>query len=763
MSILTIDLPQEVDIPLKFRLSFRPFITFIQQKQEQIPKDAPLYDLYNRLIDAFTPYLNSDSIEETTTADTFEKLAQLLQWSILPLFTNEKDLPFAFGLPVPYRLFYYSPPFGHLLPSHEKKKGLACDEHLRFVYHLILEKWYNIPFNKDLITSFTFEKEQNGVTTFYRIAVNANFLEPYLEDEIPDLQTSWIDFVNGRRQDPGGVPLPLESFTFEGFCIFFVKDITRKETLLQLRDIFAHLQTDSEEASYQRFVKGLRNLVGQPNLQVGLMPFLTVNGRHVQHPAYSSRSVLLKDEMKNESFIQEIITKLSDDPVPRIFYDLDDFPEEGRPILVDKGIRSFVLHPVYDGKEVLGVLELGNERANAFSETILETLQEILPLIQELLRYQRQQFYNSLERIIKQRYTPLQPSVEWKFNEVAWETLRNQAAGTPLFKAPQVQFAQVYPLYGAIDVRNSSLERHKAVRKDFSDQLVQVYQLLSTHSRETTQLLLEHTNYWQTRLLSGMTPEDEASIALFFVQEINPFLQALEPNEAIRTYFEQIDQSTGHFNQASRAYEVSLEWINLTVNRYIENEDKRLQTMHPHYFDKYRTDGMEYNLYIGQSVTPQIPFQIEYLTNLRLWQLNSMVEMARLTHELLPILPLPLQTTQLILVHSQPVNISFRQDEHRFDVDGSYSIRYEVIKKRIDKARIVETHERLTQPDTIALIYSNRREITDFEPLIKSLQHQHKLEERIDDVELEALQGVQGLRALRLYIKHEVKQLAAHE
>jgi hypothetical protein len=44
-----------------------------------------------------------------------------------------------------------------------------------------------------------------------------------------------------------------------------------------------------------------------------------------------------------------------------------------------------------------------------------------------------------------------------------------------------------------------------------------------------------------------------------------------------------------------------------------------------------------------------------------------------------------LQTTQLILIHSQPISISFRKDERKFDVEGSYNIRYEVIKKRLIK------------------------------------------------------------------------------
>jgi hypothetical protein len=47
-----------------------------------------------------------------------------------------------------------------------------------------------------------------------------------------------------------------------------------------------------------------------------------------------------------------------------------------------------------------------------------------------------------------------------------------------------------------------------------------------------------------------------------------------------------------------------------------------------------------------------------------------------------------LRVASLILVHGNPLAIKFRMDEKQFDVDGAYNIRYEIIKKRIDKAFI---------------------------------------------------------------------------
>jgi len=135
-----------------------------------------------------------------------------------------------------------------------------------------------------------------------------------------------------------------------------------------------------------------------------------------------------------------------------------------------------------------------------------------------------------------------------------------------------------------------------------------------------------------------------------------------------------------------------------------------------------------------------------------LWQLKTMADAAKITQQLLPSLKVPLQSTQLILIHSQPISISFRRDERKFDVEGSYNIRYEIIKKRLDKVHIKDTSERLTQPGKIAMVYSNQKELPEYEEYIRFLQKKNILKPYIEMLELEELQGVKGLKAIRVEI-----------
>src|SRR5947199_1567102 len=122
-----------------------------------------------------------------------------------------------------------------------------------------------------------------------------------------------------------------------------------------------------------------------------------------------------------------------------------------------------------------------------------------------------------------------------------------------------------------------------------------------------------------------------------------------------------------------------------------------------------------------------------------MWQLVVLAKTARLTKKLESELSNLMQTTQLILAHSIPISISFRTAERKFDVDGAYNIRYEIIKKRIDKVRIKETNERLTQPGKIAIVYTQLKEAAEYMEYIDFLQNRNLLKAGVETLELEEL------------------------
>jgi hypothetical protein len=91
-------------------------------------------------------------------------------------------------------------------------------------------------------------------------------------------------------------------------------------------------------------------------------------------------------------------------------------------------------------------------------------------------------------------------------------------------------------------------------------------------------------------------------------------------------------------------------------------------------------------------------------------------------------------------------------DEKQFEVDGAYNVRYEILKKRIDKAVIKGTGERVTQSGKIAIVWLNEIDKREYLEYLNHLQKKGFITNEIEELELEKLQGAEGLKALRVTV-----------
>ncbi len=155
-------------------------------------------------------------------------------------------------------------------------------------------------------------------------------------------------------------------------------------------------------------------------------------------------------------------------------------------------------------------------------------------------------------------------------------------------------------------------------------------------------------------------------------------------------------------------------------------------------------------MYAGAAMTEKDALSPFHIKDLTLWQIMTACGLAQETERIKPQLNLPLDTCHLILVNHTPLSIRFRYDEKRFDVDGAYDVRHEIIKSRLDKALVKGTGNRLTQPGRIALVYSTPLEGREIRQHIDFLTHLGKLENDLELLELDDMPDVRGLKALRV-------------
>ncbi len=754
------------------KVSFAPFVNYLREKRESVSETRE--KVYSYLIKRFESEPSLLYPENLDILHEYSDLMELLTTSLFPMVANDHRHIFALAAPYQFSVFYYSDYFSEIFFDEEEKHlllpdGIPIDElkaiQSAAIYDHVLQKFYGMKLNENRELIYPFTDHNTGMTRYYKIKYDSRFVDLKLKGKLPLLKDCAVCMNTFRILDLEKQlnTMPLNLFEAEGFAVWVAEDVTITESLELIKKILLR-ENDFDSNAICDLKTAVKALVGLQDIQIGLMPFVKINNQFVLDEENVKHSLVarqwLSDKPENceqfrmyTQFTQEYPTPMPVSIVSEEVFSMVPFLKAP----FDEGMRSYITIPMQNSDGLIGLLELSSNVPNTLTLQTMARLEPAIPLLSLALLKCRDNFQYKIEKVIKEKFTALQQSVEWKFEEVAWDHLRRNSNE----EETNVAFDNVFPLYGAIDIRNSSVERSNALQKDLKEHLLLIDETLRRLNSVVQLPLLEGLEFKNAILKKAieetMTAEDEIRVNEFLNQEAEPIFAHLQKNEKesceiINNYYSTINNTDSRLYRYREEYDESVLKLNEVVSEFLEKEEERIQRSYPHYFEKYRTDGVEYNIYIGQSISPNNPFNVLYLKNIRLWQLTSMAEAARITHLLLPSLKVPLQTTQLILIHSQPISISFRKDERKFDVEGSYNIRYEVIKKRLDKVRIKGTEERLTQPGKIAIVYSNQKEVPEYLEYIEFLKNKNILKPNVEFLELEELQGVTGMKALRVDI-----------
>ncbi len=702
-------------------------------------------------------------------------LIAVLMLAVFPVASFDSDLG-AVMPPFSRRSFFATPSFASLILNKDRsvKQPLNMDaqqleQHMeRMAYQLILHRLYgaDAPDNSTLV--FTVPDYEIGLYRHFGAEFNSQFITVRTTGQQPELSVEQLEFLvhNRHRLDLLQEMLPPQNFIFEGFSVVHLVDVTTQETLSELKyDLLEHdvLQTP---AHFEQIQEKLRVLFGNPSVQLGVAAFDEKKRAFVDFGSKINHSLLTKPMRANDfqGGFRRVYARLLDQREPLVIRDVAtaDLPADVREQMLQLGIGSAILAQLPYGPDTVGLLELGSPNANAFDEYDVEKVSQLVPLFAVAVRRNADELQNRVQAIIREKFTAIHPTMEWRFNDAARRLLDHLDAGNRNAEIEPIVFHEVYPLHGSADIRGSSTARNEAIQSDLIEHLTLANKVLNKASAYQQLPILDELKFYidknLRRLRQGLTTGDEVSIYESLKTEVEPLFEYLaqhtvELRPTITKYWDNIDATLGILYKRRKDFEISVTTLNDAVADFLDEEEAKAQKMFPHYFNRFKTDGVEYNIYVGESLVEGKPFDLVFLKNLRLWQLLTMVEITRLTARLTPTLPVPLETTQLILIHGQSLSIRFRQDERQFDVDGTYNIRYEIIKKRIDKATVEGSHERVTQPGQIALIYAQPREAEEYLEYIDYLQDRGLLEPGVEELQLEELQGVKGLLALRVKVK----------
>jgi hypothetical protein len=473
---------------------------------------------------------------------------ELLTTSLFPMVGSDHPHIFALAAPYQFSVFYYSDYFSEIFFDEEEKHlllpdGVPVDElkaiQCASIYDHVLQKFYGMKLNENRELIYPFTDHNTGMTRYYKIRYDTRFVDLKLKGTLPLLKDCAVCMNTFRILDLEKQlnTMPLNLFEAEGFAVWVAEDVTITESLELIKKILLR-ENDFDSNAICDLKKAVKALVGLHDIQIGLMPFVKINNQFVLDEENVKHSLVarqwLTDKPENceqfrmyTQFTQEYPTPMPVSIVSEEVFSMVPFLRNP----FEEGMRSYITIPMQNSDGLIGLLELSSNVPNTLTLQTMARLEPAIPLLSLALLKCRDNFQYKIEKVIKEKFTALQQSVEWKFEEVAWDHLRRNSNE----EEKNVVFENVFPLYGAIDIRNSSIERSHALQKDLKQHLLLIDETLRRLNSVVQLPLLEGLEFKNEILKKSieetMTAEDEIRINEFLNQEAEPIFAHLQKNE----------------------------------------------------------------------------------------------------------------------------------------------------------------------------------------------------------------------------------------
>lgn len=765
--------------PLSLLISFDKLLQRYDAMAQS--EDAFLARKAERILEAQAPYPElREGFTDTSLFRTHRQVIHTILSDVFPEALTHNEIKAA-SLPFYDIIFNASERFKKILQSAggadfvpgmrnipENQMYIAiCTVILNFYYGFHLD--FKRPFFYDI-------PDANGVMRHYRILYNSDFMELLPTKASKELSQADIDELMNNFDDLElwKEKIPPNSFIAKGFVISNMFDVTAEHSISEIKSSLITSDRRESDDFINHLQDTFRSFFNLPSLRAGFVRYDVKKNRFEKIYGGGMESFILLEQdsepCKSVLCGPSYQTLLQDEAYFAVsdveaYYKASDGAQPYKN-LREQGFESALFAPIANRGRLLGVLELVSTKKYELNGINANKLDDVMPYIISAVVRSEAEHENRIDAIIQNECTSVHGSVYWRFQEEAQRFIKEEIeGGQPSFR--EIVFKEVYPLYGQIDIKNSSQARNTAIQRDLMIQLSEANRVLAAAWEDQKlpiyEELMFRVNDHIEDIKESLNTNSEQAIFSFASQEIHPVFAHLKKSDEklanlVSAYEAAIDMGTNSYYDHRRNYDESVMRINKKLAAMIDRKQEAAQRMFPHYFERYKTDGVEHNMYIGSSIVENDAFHPIYLNNLRLWQLQVMCEMENAYYKMKPQLPVPLDVASMILVYNTSLSIRFRMDEKRFDVDGTYNARYEVLKKRIDKSFVKDSDQRLTEPGKMVIVYSQKRDEREYLRYIKFLKSKGYFTGKVEIVELQGVQGVSGLKAIRADILYHTDE-----
>lgn len=756
------------DAPFKIFISFKKYLDVLEHIR------------YNDRLEYRVNYVESliektknfqelkEGFQDISLLEKNEELIRLLLADLFPTGLTHNEIKAA-SIPFSNITFNYTERFKSILKDAGKNfeieiRNIDDDEMYIFCCCLILQNY----FKKDIRTTIPLYFDipnKNGIMKHYKITVNSDFTEifPTERSKIPtdDVLDMLLDNMDDAKL--WKKYFPSEAWILKGFTIISLVDCTSEVALSDLKSSMIKIDLENLTPD-ENLIEIFKSYFDVSELNFGLMLFNKKDQKLEKVPIYENVFTNHILDFWINTFDEEIrrttFNNLSHNSKPIVISNVDNPDENIKQlssfsILKDNNINSFMVIPIMQDNELLAIMEFTSPVVGSFNGLKLKKMEFFTDMMLfSLNRFSFEKNYQ-IEAIIQREYTSIHNSVVWKFRNEA-EKYFTASLGKKIYTLKEISFKNLTPLFGVSDIRSSSEKRFNLMLQDINQQIEWLKNILTLTNSDSEKYLLA-LEVFENELNHEIKADTEQRFQRLLREEIHPFLQgkleirtSKDIKSMIQNYFALVLTQTDLFYNHRKDLDNSITLVNRKLADMLDESQIKAQQIFPHYYERFKSDGVEHNLYIGHTITPDLHYTSKVVHKLRYWQLKTICKMELEFQSFKKDLPIQLDIASLIFVYNEKIDIRFRMDEKRFDVDGAYNSYYEIIKKRLDKAHIKDSSERITAPGKITIVYFGMENQKEYLEYITKLQKKGILEHDVEFLKVEDLQGITGLLALRV-------------
>src|SRR5574338_780957 len=433
------------DSMINSRISFRPLVEALKKNIAQ--GNPSEQKLFGPVVAAFESHedLMQPIADLPVVSHHLELIGELLSILFPPTAAAHENI-YAVSMPFQFKTIYTSKVFHHLflkpgtneinIPEGETGQNLFTEK-LKYAYAFILKKFCGYRSPESARAIYPCVDPHTGLTKFLELRIDTRFIDILPLQDMPQLPEGLVCSQTNRIKtlDELMKEVPLEKFIFEGIAIVRVNDVTEEEVISRIKNSLLNINAFSDASVYKELEQHIQSLISLKDVRIGVTPFFKVNGHYVYSELHNSNSHLFKHfhsiaDKDEISDCCKLLFRDSDQPV--LFETLNEKNVSEVDFLqyyyLENG-RSLIICPLKQHNQLLGILEIVSEIPGKLKHTHVNKIEAAIPLFTLALEKSMESLDNQIDKVIKEQFTAVQPSVEWKFTEAAYNYIIQKQQG----------------------------------------------------------------------------------------------------------------------------------------------------------------------------------------------------------------------------------------------------------------------------------------------------------------------------------------------